>query len=426
MRSLRRGLSRFRARGGACITLSLFAGIAAAQDYPVAPPGRERKPPPVQIQQDPADPAEMGPPRVTTLHILDRFILPGTRVRLEWQASQGHAGEVASPVIVAHGTEPGPVLCLTAGVHGDEINGVEIVRRTIYSIDPEKLTGSVIAVPIVNVFGYSRGTRYLPDRRDLNRFFPGSRYGSIASRIARNFFEQIVRHCEAVVDVHTGSFDRSNLPQVRADLTDPRVLEFARGFGATVVLHSPGNQGMLRVAATRTGIPAVTFEVGAPLRVQPDQISAAQEALRRLLHQQGMIADGPVAAPAAERTEPQPIFYQSRWVRTDAGGLLISEVQLGQRVQRGQVLGRVIDPVRNSEREIVAPFFGRVLGMAQNQQVLPGYALYHLGEETSEQQAVREATTGAGPSPVAEDAGGGPPEQRDDARAGDEGEEDFE
>lgn len=426
MRALRRRLIRPGARGApTVVALSLIAGLAAAQDFPITPPGRERKPlPQVEVRPDTADPAEMGPPRVTSLHLLDRFVLPGTRVRLEWQASQGLAGEVPSPVVVVHGAEPGPVLCLTGGVHGDEINGVEIVRRAAYSLDAEKLTGSVIAVPIVNVFGYSRGTRYLPDRRDLNRFFPGSRYGSIASRIARSFFEKIVRHCDALVDVHTGSFDRSNLPQVRADLTDPRVLEFARGFGATVVLHSPGNQGMLRVAATRAGIPAVTFEVGAPLRLQPEEIAAAVEALRRLMHRQGMIDAAAGAAP--ESAEPQPIFYESRWARADAGGLLISEVQLGQRVQQGQVLGRVIDPVRNSEHEIVAPFFGRVLGMAQNQQVLPGYAVYHLGEETSEQQAVKEAATGAPPSPVAEDAGGGPPEQRDDARAGDEGEEDYE
>lgn len=383
----------------------------AAQDFPIAPRGARAAPakqPVVKIPDAADGSAADAEPAVSPLQVLDRFVLPGTRVRIDWQASQGYSGsEVSSPVVVTHGAQPGKVLCLTAGVHGDEINGVEIVRRLADALDPEKIAGSVIAVPIVNVFGYSRSTRYLPDRRDLNRYFPGTRYGSIASRIANAFFEGVIRHCDVLVDFHTGSFDRNNLPQVRADLTIPEVLEFSRGFGATVVLHSPGAKGMLRTAATAAGIPAATFEVGAPARLQPDEIDAAIRAIRRVLHAQGITRDAPKAA------EPQPIFYESRWVRADSGGMLVSEVQLGQRVNRGQRLGRVIDPLRNAEREILSPLFGRVIGMSQNQQVLPGFAVYHLGEETSEQRAVQEAATGAAASPVEEDAGGAPP--RDDS-----------
>lgn len=400
--------------GALAAALATLAAPAAAQDFPVEAP----VPPPARqalaedevadesaAANESGEPAYVPPPLVTPLHILDRHVLPGTRMVLAWNGSQGYAGnDMAAPVIVVHGAQAGPTLCLTAGIHGDEINGVEIVRRVMNTLVPEHLAGTVIGVPVVNLFGYQRGSRYLPDRRDLNRFFPGTRYGSIASRIAHSFFENVVRHCDALVDFHTGSFDRSNLPQVRADLRIPEVLEFTRGFGATVVLHSKGNPGMLRVAATAVGIPAVTFEVGAPARLQPEEIETAVAAIARLMHKIGL-----VESEAVEQ-EPQPIFYESRWIRADHGGLLVSDVQLGQRVQRGQRLGRVIDPLGNSEREIVSPIFGRVLGMAQNQQVLPGFAVYHLGEETSEEKAVEEAAAGQSELPIEEDGEHGVPE----------------
>lgn len=398
-----------RVAGPLAVALAL-AFPAVAQDFPVDAP----VPPPIgqAVAEQAGDPASVevaalpdSPPLVTPLHILDRHVLPGMRMQLAWNGSQGYAGnDVSAPVTVVHGAMAGPVLCLAAGIHGDEINGVEIVRRVMNGLAPEQVSGTVIGVPVVNLFGYQRGSRYLPDRRDLNRFFPGTRYGSIASRIAHSFFDNVVRHCDALVDFHTGSFDRSNLPQVRADLRIPEVLEFTRGFGATVILHSEGSQGMLRVAATAVGIPSVTFEVGAPARLQPEEIETAVDAINRLMHRMGLVASDSV------EEEPQPIFYESRWIRADHGGLLISDVQLGQRVRRGQRLGRVIDPLGNAEREIVSPIFGRVLGMAQNQQVLPGFATYHLGEETSEEKAVEEAATGEAEAPVEEDGESGAPE----------------
>ncbi|WP_160171918.1 succinylglutamate desuccinylase/aspartoacylase family protein [Arenimonas donghaensis] len=394
------------------LALLLAAGPMGAQDYPVEPPKADQAPPPPIGLALPED--YLAPPvdLVTPLAILDRLVVPGTRMQLEWRPGGGiSAAEIPSPVVVTRGALSGPVLCLVAGVHGDEINGVEIVRQLSHGIDPTRLSGTVIGVPIVNVHGYSRGTRYLPDRRDLNRYFPGSRSGSIASRIANAFFQDIVSHCDMLVDFHTGSFERSNLPQVRADLTRPDVLEFSRHFGNTVVLHSPGNKGMLRVAATAVGVPAVTFEAGAPARLEPEEIAQAVAAIERLMVQTGMREDPTAADDAtaeidpevvARRPDPAPIFLDSRWVRANSGGLLISEVTLGQRVQSGQRLGRVIDPVANVERYILAPVPGRVIGMALNQAVLPGYAAFHLGTETSEQQAVQEAVTpqdGEGPEP---------------------------
>lgn len=385
---------------------ALLAGGVAAQDFPIGSPrvpdaDAARGSVPAGIARpDLLEPEAAPEELVTPLAILDRVVVPGRRVALEWRPAGGISNaEIPSPVVVARGALPGPVLCLVGGVHGDEINGVEIVRRVAHAVDPSRLSGTVIGVPIVNVFGYSRGTRYLPDRRDLNRSFPGSRHGSIAARIANAFFTDIVRHCDMIVDFHTGSFDRSNLPQVRADLTHPDVIEFSRGFGATVVLHSPGAKGMLRTAATQVGIPSVTFEVGAPLRLEPAEIAQAVAAIDRLMLKLGMLpapdADTTVTvlANAPRAVEPAPIFLDSRWIRANSAGLLISEVELGQRVIAGQRLGRVIDPVTNTERYILAPVAGRVIGMAQNQAVLPGYAAFNLGTETSEQRAVEDAAS---------------------------------
>lgn len=337
----------------------------------------------------PGNPNFIGPPVIEPFEVLGESVLPGERRLLRWSVSQTFAGgDTVVSVNVVHGLRPGPVLCMAAAIHGDEINGVEIVRQVINAVNPAELSGTVVGVPIVNLFGFSRNSRYLPDRRDLNRYFPGSQRGSIASRIADSFFTQIVQHCDALVDFHTGSFDRANLPQVRADLRLPEVLRFARGFGALPVLHSSGSRGMLRVAATQSGIPAVTFEVGAPGTLEKREIELSVDALEALLHYMGLIPDGP-----AEQ-EPQAVFYESRWVRANAGGMLIADVELGQRVVKGQRLGLVVDPIKNVEHDILSPLYGRVIGKAKNQVVLPGYAAFHIGEETSAEQVSDAAAAG--------------------------------
>lgn len=394
-----------------CLVGMALCGPAVAQDYPL-PPAVAPEP------NAPIEPANAPPPVVKPLAILGGFVLPGSVARLSWQAGQNFAGaEMHSPVVVAHGPRPGPTLCLVAGVHGDEINGVETVRRILAGLEPERLAGTVIGVPVVNLFGFQRNARYLPDRRDLNRFFPGSAQGSIASRIARSFFDEVVRRCDALVDFHTGSFDRNNLPQLRADLRRPEVLELVRGFGATVALHSDGARGMLRVAATAAGIPAVTFEAGAPARLQEDEIGTMVAAIERLMFGLGMTQTVPYQ-PA-----PQPVFYTSRWLRAERGGLLISEVVLGEEVSVGQRLGRIIDPLDDQEYEIRSSLAGRMLGMAQNQQVLPGFALFHVGLKTSAGEVVR-ATGVAGPDAVEEDSPGQRPREDEapDEAEGDSGE----
>lgn len=385
----------------AVATLAM-ASWASAQDFPVVAPGQAK---PVGPEPPPLIAAPVGSQAtaelITPFQLLDRFVLPGSRQALQWRPPDGLGrGELPSPIIVVHGAKPGPVLCLIAGIHGDELNGIEVARRLGQEVDATRLNGTLIVAPIVNVFGYTRISRYLPDRRDLNRSFPGTRAGSIASRMAHGFFNDIVRRCDALVDFHTGSFQRSNLPQIRADLTNPEVLEFTRGMGKTLVLHSPGTRGMLRVAAVATGIPAVTFEVGAPQFLELEHIEPAIETIRVLMHRMDMFE---AKGHDESAQDPVPIYFDSRWVRTNASGLLFSEVSLGHQVRLGHRLGHVIDPVTNTRTDIVAPFAGQVLGMALNQQVLAGYAAFHLGKLTSEQQAVLEAAEAADAAEVVDE-----------------------
>ncbi len=335
---------------------------------------------------------------VAPLQLLDDAIPPATRRRLAWKARYGFGVlDAPAPVLVVHGAKPGPVLCLTAAIHGDELNGIEIVRRVLQGLDPEKLSGTVIGVPVVNLPGFQRSSRYLPDRRDLNRHFPGNPEGSLAGRIAADFFSKVIRHCSHLVDIHTGSFYRANLPQLRADLGNPAVVDMTEGFGAIAVLHSPGAPGTLRRAATMAGIPAVTLEAGEPERLQLAEVKEGVKGVETLMSRMKM------TPKTFSWGNPQPVFYQSRWVRVDRGGILFSDTALGAVVKAGDVLGTVTDPLSNVRTDIIAPHNGRVLGKALNQFVMPGFAAFRLGIRTSEdavQAEQSEAELPAVPVPL--------------------------
>ena len=312
------------------------------------------------------------------LVLLDTAIPPGTATRLAWSPDQSFQGiATPTPVLVVNGINPGPIVCLTAAIHGDELNGIEIVRRVLYKLDPEKLSGAVIGVPIVNLQGFHRHSRYLTDRRDLNRYFPGDPKGSSASRIAYSFFNEVISYCDALVDLHTGSFYRTNMPQLRADTNNPDVLAFAKQFGATIIVHSDGAFGTLRKAAVDAGIPAITLEAGESMRLQESAVEHGVKGIETLLEQKEMLG----SLKFWKTTEA--IYKQSLWVRADQGGILFSKVKQGAKVKKGEVLGVVTDPITNLSSEIVAPFKGRVLGLALNQVVMPGFATFHLGVEAA-------------------------------------------
>ncbi|MBD3657281.1 succinylglutamate desuccinylase/aspartoacylase family protein [Marinobacter sp.] len=320
--------------------------------------------------------APIEPAPATALQLLGAEVPPGTSTRLAWSPAIQIAGlSQPTPVLVINGANPGPTLCLTGAVHGDELNGIEIIRRTVYDVVPEKLAGRVVGIPIVNLPGFQQGTRYLPDRRDLNRHFPGSADGSLADRIAHSLFESVIRHCDMLVDIHTGSLKRTNLPQLRADMNVPAVADFTRGFDRIAVVHSTGTPGMLRTAAVDAGIRAVTLEAGESHRIQEHQIEAGVNSLTSLMEKQGMISRMFVWG------DPEPVYYDSNWIRAEQGGILFSEVELGDRVTAGQIMGYVADPITNAQHPIRATSKGRVIGMAVDQVVMAGFAAYHVGTE---------------------------------------------
>lgn len=334
-----------------------------------------------------APPRETAAPAVFTPgEFLGAPFVAGTLEQRTWYAGETFYGSaIPTPVLVATGEQPGKTLCLTAAVHGDELNGIETVRQVMHQLEPKKLTGTVIGVPIVNLQGFQRHSRYLPDRRDLNRFFPGNQQGSSAARMAFSFFREVIMHCDGLVDLHTGSFHRTNLPQLRADLNDDSVVTLTKGFGSTVILHSEGAEGTLRHAAVAAGIPAVTLEAGEPLRVDDDHVDHAVKGIFTLLDTMGMYNRRSLWG------NPEPVYYTATWLRSDVGGILSSRVKLGRKVRAGDLLGTVTDPITNEQSDVHSPHDGRIIGMALNQFVMPGFAVYHVGLEAPVDEASQEA-----------------------------------
>jgi predicted deacylase len=298
-------------------------------------------------------------------------------------------------LVALRGVAPGPTLCVTAGVHGDELNGIAIARRLIDQTDPAALAGTLVVVPIVNAYGFRNGSRYLPDRRDLNRYFPGSPRGSAAARIAYQFFEQVVRRCDSLVDLHTGSLNRANLPQIRTDLSAIDNLRLAWGFSIEHVIHNVGQPGTLRRAATDAGIATVLYEAGEPGRIDQEQIERGVAAIGAVLGSLGMTQSDAVT-PVAQR-----LYGRTQWVRSDASGIYVPSVKLGDLVEIGQRVAEVTDPFSSDRVEIRAPVAGLVIGMALGQVVIPGFALLHIGIE-------------AAPAPVLRSADGPPPPPGDE------------
>ncbi len=295
---------------------------------------------------------------------------------------------VKIPVTIMRGARRGKTLCMTAGIHGDELNGIEVVRRVFRRGSPEELAGTLIGLPIVNLHGFHRTSRYLPDRRDLNRFFPGHRRGSSASRIAYQVFSLLKRNCDLVVDLHSGSFHRTNMPQVRADLSNDKILEFALAFAPLAIVSSPGGKGTLRRSLTDVGIPTITYEAGQAMRFELEHIEGGVRGVRELIEYAGR-----QSAPTSPPGETE-VFYHSRWVRVDTGGILLTRAGLGDRVKAGDVLGSLHEPFSEKRTDIRASHDGLVIGLALPQPVIPGFAAFHLGIRDKQVPQVAEDADG--------------------------------
>lgn len=300
-------------------------------------------------------------------------VAPGTSAQLEIPVARLATHTMLHlPVMVVNGKSDGARLWLSAALHGDELNGMEIIRQVLERLNPRRLRGVVLAVPVVNVFGFINQNRYLPDRRDLNRSFPGTRRGSLASRLAWLFMREIVDRSTHGIDLHTAAPPRVNLPQIRGDLDNAETRRCAVAFAAPLMLSGKPPGGSLRLAASKRGIPTLLYEAGEPLRFNPDAIEIGVAGVLRVMAALDMIDGAP--RPKGASVEAT----RSTWVRASQSGVTYLEVKLGQRVAEKQRLGRITDPFGNAAAEITAPLAGIVIGHTSQPLVYRGDAVIHL------------------------------------------------
>ncbi len=312
-------------------------------------------------------------------------IAPGTRAIVNIPVAPLYThDDLALSVQVIHGRQPGPTLFVSAAIHGDEINGVEIIRRLVQHKAMRQLRGTLLAIPIVNVYGFLNHTRYLPDGRDLNRSFPGSARGSLTGRVAHTFFREIVQHATHGIDLHTGARHRSNFPQIRADLEQPDVLAMTEAFGVPLALNAKLRDGSLRACAQEAGVPVILYEAGEALRFEELYIRAGLKGIVNVMRSIGMLRAG-----ASRKAPPAPVIsQQTGWTRAPESGVLRTLVALGAKVAAGQVIAQVADPLGSSETPVLAQNAGIVIGRTNLPLVYEGDAIFHIAQYGKDVAAV--------------------------------------
>lgn len=303
-------------------------------------------------------------------------VAPGSKAKFTFALERTFEGSFLDAGLwAARGASAGPTLCVVAGIHGDEINSVEIARRAFAAVDPKRLAGTLIVVPNANSMGFRTMQRYMIDRRDLNRAFPGSIHGSVTSLVANALFERVVRRCQYLIDLHTGSNFRTNVAQIRADMTHPASLALAEHFGVGVIIGGAGPSGSLRREAVKAGVAAIIYEAGPPYTFVEEEIELGTQGVINVMDHLGM------QEAKVEARRPQKLVGSS-WVRVPRGqgGIFLTDVHLGAKVKEGDLLGTVTDPVKDTIHEIRANRSGVVIGAALPQVVLSGYGVFHIGE----------------------------------------------
>lgn len=279
-------------------------------------------------------------------------------------------------VDVLCGKKDGPIVFISATIHGDELNGIEIIRRLKKLSLLKKIRGTLILVPVVNVYGMMNLSRYMPDRRDLNRSFPGSSKGSLAARIAKIFFDEVVLKCSLGIDLHTGSIHRANIPQIRTNLENEYTAKLAKIFEAPVVLHSAVRDGSLRAEAQENNVPILLYEAGEALRFDEASIRIGVKGLVNVLRENGNL---PKVTKEAKRKTPV-ITKNSKWIRANSSGMLRTVKALGDTVEKEEVLAYIDDPLGGESTEILAPFRGVIIGKLQIPLAQEGDAVFHIAK----------------------------------------------
>lgn len=311
-------------------------------------------------------------------------VAPGTGRNIELPVSTTATGIPSTIAVrVLHGTRPGPCIFVSGAVHGDEIVGTAIVQRLAQELAPADIAGTVLLIPVANIFGFLNRNRYLPDRRDLNRSFPGNAQGSLAGQLAHAFFNEIIVHCTVGIDIHSAAVHRYNLPQIRIAEGQPPLLELALAFGAPVIMESPLRDGSMRQIAAERGVDVMVMEAGEALRFDALSIETGVAGVKRVLAHLGMIASetgpGEGGVPARAR--------KSSWVRAPRGGIMTRLRRSGDPVHAGDLLARVGGLFGEDAREVTSPVDGIIIGHATLPVVHQGDALFHIARITHPERA---------------------------------------
>ncbi|WP_394692453.1 succinylglutamate desuccinylase/aspartoacylase family protein [Hyphobacterium sp.] len=311
------------------------------------------------------------------LEFAGHTIAPGTRAKIELPVAllSDHT-PVSMTVMIIHGKKPGPTVFVSGAIHGDEIIGVEIIRRLVRAKQLSTLAGALICVPIVNAFGFINHTRYLPDRRDLNRSFPGAAKGSLAARLAKLFMTEIVARCEVGIDLHSAAEHRVNLPQIRIDGGSKKAMELAKVFAPPVIMVSKLRDGSLRHAAREQGKDVLVYECGEALRFDETALRIGVTGILRVLREIGMIRQ----AKGIRSPLTPDISQSSEWVRAPMGGVLRAYKTIGAWVEEGEVIAALSDPLGDGEVEVQSSATGIIIGRTMLPIVNEGDALFHIAE----------------------------------------------
>ncbi|NEU56529.1 succinylglutamate desuccinylase/aspartoacylase family protein [Halorussus sp. MSC15.2] len=341
----------------------------------------------------------------------DGIVEPGQTENIRYGISETYLGDpVRIPVTIVNGTQPGPTVFLTAAAHGDELNGIEVVREVAHEWNHENLCGTLVCLPVLNVPGFLAQERYLPIYdRDLNRSFPGRQGSTSAKRMAYQIFHNFLAPCDIGLDFHTSTRGRTNMLHVRADMDNPDVNRLAKSFGSNVIISSEGPAGTLRRETTDYGIPTITIEMGEAHRFQRQFIDRGLEGVESVLSEYGVHRTQSVKWPGWRTVIDDA--KEKTWIRADAGGLVDMHHDRGSLVYEGDTICTITNPFKTDSEPVEAPFTGLLVGVLENPVVYPGNPLCHMVELSAKTRRALKRERGRTetvetPTPPPENAGG--------------------
>lgn len=322
-------------------------------------------------------------------------VSPGETEEFRYTVSETYLGDpVRIPVTIINGTKPGPTAFLSAAIHGDELNGIEVVREVAQEWDHSDVSGTIVCLPVLNVQGFTAQKRYLPIyERDLNRAFPGKADSTSSNRIAHQIYKNFIEPCDFGLDFHTSTRGRNNMFHVRADMDDEDTARLARSFGTNLIMSGKGSSGMLRREATADGIPTITLEMGEAHRFERELINHALEGVRSVFAEFGIYQQEAVRWPGWQTVIEG--WSEKTWLRADSGGIVEMLYDRGDLVQEGETICRITNPFKSEATIVEAPFTGLLVGILENPVVYPGNPLCHLVKIEGVQKQILEARDGS-------------------------------